>query len=200
MLLTGQAMNNRWMQFVDGENITCRTQELVKKAGFDILDGPTYQRDVFLWPAEHPAAFGYPPWIGNFQPLRSYYYTSAKCDQPGIEEIERKLRHIGFEPHVFKKDRPNEKAKGVDIALTKDMLSHAFRDNYDAAVLVTGDGDYLPLIDEVKRLGKLVYIFFIEEFTHPRLQVGADRFVDKTEQLREWGTSNGRPRPTVQGK
>jgi len=28
-------------------------------------------------------------------------------------------------------------------ALTKDMLSHAFRDNYEVAVLVAGDGDYV---------------------------------------------------------
>ena len=44
------------------------------------------------------------------------------------------------------------RAKGVDIALTKDLLSHAFLDNYDAVVLVAGDGDYVPVVEELKRL------------------------------------------------
>ena len=33
------------------------------------------------------------------------------------------------------------RSKGVDIILTKDMLSHAFPGNFDAALLVAGDGD-----------------------------------------------------------
>ena len=57
------------------------------------------------------------------------------------------------------KGRPS---KGVDIALTCDMLSHASHDNYDVAVLIAGDGDYVPLVDEVKRLGKLVHLVFFQ--------------------------------------
>src|SRR4051794_12186407 len=49
-------------------------------------------------------------------------------------------------------ERPG--AKGVDISLTKDMLVQAFLGNYDIAVLVAADGDYLPVVEEVKRLGK----------------------------------------------
>ena len=40
-----------------------------------------------------------------------------------------------FPPEVFKRKREGEKAKGVDIALSKDLLSHAYLDNYDVAVL-----------------------------------------------------------------
>jgi len=31
------------------------------------------------------------------------------------------------------------------------MLSHAFLDHYEVACLVTGDADYIPLVEEVKR-------------------------------------------------
>ena len=44
--------------------------------------------------------------------------------------------------------KPAAKAKGVDIALTTDMLSNAFLGNYDVAVLVAGDGDYVPLVEQ----------------------------------------------------
>jgi uncharacterized LabA/DUF88 family protein len=49
-----------------------------------------------------------------------------------------------------------------EIALTTDMLSHGYRTNYDVAVLFAGDGDYVPLVEEVKRLGKVVYIMFFQ--------------------------------------
>jgi uncharacterized LabA/DUF88 family protein len=64
--------------------------------------------------------------------------------------------------NVFKKDKQGRKTKGVDITLTRDMLSHAFRGNYDVARLIAGDGDYLPLIEEVKRLGKRVQVCFFD--------------------------------------
>jgi uncharacterized LabA/DUF88 family protein len=57
------------------------------------------------------------------------------------------------------------------------MLSHAFLDNYDVAVLVAGDGDYLPLVREVQRLGKRVYVAFFESSgLNPELSLVADGF------------------------
>lgn len=48
----------------------------------------------------------------------------------------------------------------ADITLARDFLSHAYRDNFDAAVLVAGDADFVPLVEEVKRLGKQVFVLF----------------------------------------
>jgi uncharacterized LabA/DUF88 family protein len=31
------------------------------------------------------------------------------------------------------------------------------------AVLIAGDGDYVPLLEEVKRLGKVVYVVFFRD-------------------------------------
>jgi uncharacterized LabA/DUF88 family protein len=86
---------------------------------------------------------------------RANYYTSVVGDADKLNKVAKRLWALGFDPHVFKKARQEEKAKGVDIALTKDMLSHAFRNNYEIAVLYAGDGDYVPLVEEVKSLGKL---------------------------------------------
>jgi hypothetical protein len=46
--------------------------------------------------------------------------------------------------------------------------------------LVAGDGDYLPLIEEVKRLWKLVYVWFFEAGLHPSIRLVADHFADLT--------------------
>jgi uncharacterized LabA/DUF88 family protein len=83
--------------------------------------------------------------------IRANYYTSLTGNDLKILSVKQALRALGFHPEVFKKVRREEKAKGVDIALVKDFLSHAFLDNYDVAVLVAGDWDYVPLITEVKR-------------------------------------------------
>jgi uncharacterized LabA/DUF88 family protein len=93
------------------------------------------------------------------------------------------LRALQFDPQVFKKDSGSAKSKGVDITLTKDVLSHAFFNNYDQAVLVAGDADYVPLIHEVKRLGKNVYVaFFGTGFGLAReIPLVADMFFDFTE-------------------
>jgi uncharacterized LabA/DUF88 family protein len=46
--------------------------------------------------------------------------------------------------------------KGDDIHLAVDMLKDAFEDRFDEAVLVSGDGDFSPLVRYVKDKGKIV--------------------------------------------
>lgn len=107
---------------------------------------------------------------------RAYYYTSVTGDTNRINAIRHALWELGFHPSVFK-GKKGEKAKGVDIALSKDLLSHAYLDNYDVAILVAGDGDYIPLVDEVKRRGKVVYgSFFTKEGLNPEFPLACDSF------------------------
>lgn len=37
------------------------------------------------------------------------------------------------------------------------MLTHAFQRNYDIAILAAGDRDFVPLVEEVKRYGAVVW-------------------------------------------
>ena len=142
--------------------------------------GEFYHTDVFVWVPGYSGTRVIPG-LGERltkNALRSYYYTSVVGDERKIESVRESLWNLNFSPEVFKKDRQQEKAKGVDIALTKDLLSHAFRDNYDVAVLIAGDGDYVPLIEEVKRLGKLVYVAFFTqvEGLNRELRIHSDHF------------------------
>jgi uncharacterized LabA/DUF88 family protein len=179
-----------WMLFVDGENFTIRGQRLAQSKNHQLMEGPWYRRDCFMWIGVNASV----PRIGAANrlrevALRAYYYTSLVGDESLIASVRQQIRTAGFSPEVFKRDANQTKAKGVDIALTKDMLSHAFRNNYDIAVLVAGDGDYLPVVEEVKRLGKLVYVWFFEnEGLNPHLKLAADNFFDITNLvLSNWG-------------
>jgi len=44
--------------------------------------------------------------------------------------------------------------KGDDIHLAIDMLKDAYEDSYDCSVLISGDGDFAPLVRYVKNLKK----------------------------------------------
>jgi hypothetical protein len=115
-----------WMLFVDGENLTIRGQKLAASNQLDLLEGPNYRKDCFFWFRGSPAI------TARFQvsnrlresALRAYFYTSVVGDDSVLNSVRNQIRDLGFNPEVFKRDADQKKAKGVDIALTKDMLSH----------------------------------------------------------------------------
>ena len=47
--------------------------------------------------------------------------------------------------------------KAVDVFLAVDLVSLALSNAYEAAYLLTADGDFTPAVDAVRRLGKKVY-------------------------------------------
>ena len=49
--------------------------------------------------------------------------------------------------------------KKVDIKIAIDIISLAYEDAYDTAVLLSGDGDFVPIVKKVKELGKNVEIW-----------------------------------------
>jgi uncharacterized LabA/DUF88 family protein len=102
----------------------------------------------------------------------------------------------------FRKKKKEEKAKGVDIALTKDMLTNAFFNKYDVAVLIAGDGDYIPLVEEVKRFGKIVYLpFFKAEGLNPDLRLVSDYHFDREPFFSEqWKKGNEKSKVDEKGK
>lgn len=177
-----------WMLFVDGENFTIRAQELARQEGLSLDIAPTHHlRDVFVWlPGWRPLAGVhlrriFP--VENTLATRAYYYSSVVGDNEKVAGVRRSLRVLEFDPQVFKKPTGTAKSKGVDITLTKDMLSHAFQGHYDDAVLIAGDGDYVPLVEEVKRQGKRVYVGFFDRSglgLSDDLRLTADRFGDLT--------------------
>jgi uncharacterized LabA/DUF88 family protein len=47
--------------------------------------------------------------------------------------------------------------KAVDVFLAVDVVTMAISNTYDAAYLLTADGDYTPVVEAVRKLGKKVY-------------------------------------------
>lgn len=148
----------RWMCFVDGENLTFRAQHFAANEGFSLVEGPYYREDVFVWlPLKSVRdVILWNRQASSYQtPIRTYYYTSLVGSPDQLNDVEKALWQLDFDPTVFKKAKRDEKAKGVDITLSTHFLGHAFRHDYDVAFLFAGDGDYVPLVAEAKPMEEL---------------------------------------------
>jgi hypothetical protein len=181
----------RWMLFVDGENLTARAQTVATKRGVQFETGPNFERDAFIWFRScNPRRSLYRPAAGaglDDHAVRAYYYTSTTGGDVAEERVRRALWEMHFAPVVFKKPK-GARSKGVDITLTKDMLSHAFHGHYDVAVLCTCDGDYVPVVQEVQRLGKIVHLAALTSGLSEKLKVACDDFFDLDPRFNQFPT------------
>ena len=68
--------------------------------------------------------------------------------------------------------------KGVDVQLAVDLVAHAFQDNFDTAVICSGDIDLIESIKIVKNLGKRVLLGSHPNLASRKLRESADFFID----------------------
>ncbi|MDO8516968.1 MAG: NYN domain-containing protein [Nanoarchaeota archaeon] len=69
--------------------------------------------------------------------------------------------------------------KGDDIYLANDMLVGAYENLYDTAILVSGDEDFVPIINTLKRLNKKTENAFFMSTSSKKLR----KFCDKATNL-----------------
>ncbi len=75
------------------------------------------------------------------------------------ENLYSRLRMIGF--RVITRgsyDAEKQEQKEVDVAMACEMVVQAMRDNYDVALVVSGDRDFVPAIQHVQSAGKRVEV------------------------------------------
>lgn len=161
---------HRVMVFVDGENLSIRYGALL--AGGVPKGHVSYIKDTFVWSEVLNKGLEF------YEVVRKYYYTSALGDEDALLHHEEKLRSAGIEaPRVFKKAK-GRSSKRVDVALVTDLLLHAFRDNYDIAILISGDEDFVPAVKTISAEGKVVVLWAMSQGLSPALKRSADFFFD----------------------
>jgi uncharacterized LabA/DUF88 family protein len=100
--------------------------------------------------------------------------TESKEEQPFFDA----LYNLGIET----KEKPlqiflgGEKKADWDVGLAVDAIR--FSPSLDAIVLVSGDGDYVPLVDYLRGQGKQVEVVAFGETTSTKLVEEADDFID----------------------
>ena len=165
------AKSERVMIFIDGSNIYHSLKHFFKRTDIDI--GRFCQKI-----------------LGKRRLVRIYYYNAqvGQKEEPerykdqkkffaGVEAIPYTELRLG---RLVYNNWPNSPPyeKGVDIQLATDMITHSFKGNYDVAVLVAGDNDFVGALQAVKDNGKNVEVaLFGKERTSMQLRNVADKVV-----------------------
>lgn len=109
-------------------------------------------------------------WIaGDREVSVAAYFNASQKDNSTMQNFFAHVKKCGFTLFVkqtTKNSITNEwKQSGVDVYLTVKAMKHI--KNYDTFVLVSGDYDYMPLVDEMKSAGKNIEIVAFKYCLHP---------------------------------
>ena len=175
--------------FADGENLVFRFQKMLDD-GRRALPEVVHVPDCYVW---SPTII----WDPNHPECqlisRIYYYTSVTGDDSRVAEVRSSLsqieymcrpdptnfgvvRHAQLVPVVFKKPSQSEKTRNVDIQIVIDVMRCAHSDQFEQIHILSGDGDYLPLLKEVAHLGKQVRLSAFSSGLNSDLRSNVDRF------------------------
>src|ERR671935_1135381 len=102
----------------------------------------------------------------------AYYYVGLSAGAP--QQVEAFLKGLELRPGYFVKRDPRVRRTGrcsncgndyeyttekrVDTRLVADLIHYAANAAYDAAVLISGDDDFVPAVEAVNALGKQVWV------------------------------------------
>lgn len=99
--------------------------------------------------------------VGNRRLIAAYVFDARPSDgsQDLHEKLHNRLRMIGFRVIARESYNPEKnEQKEVDVAMACEMVVQAMRDNYDVALVVSGDRDFVPAIQHVQAAGKRVEV------------------------------------------
>ena len=167
--------------FVDGGYLRARAQEWgldapnPRNLAARLADSTQVQTMAFD-PSRHPNAL-----LG-----RVSYYDALPNDAretPDLEQYWKAIEvlpdvHLGF--GALKGLKPKVRQKGVDVLMAVDMLVGAFSDLFDIALLLAGDADFVPAVEEVKRRGVMVVLAASKTSVADELLRASDRFIEIT--------------------
>ena len=159
------------MVFIDGSNLYHNLKNAHGRTNLDFVKFCTYL-------------------CAGRQLVRAYYYNAA------VDATKEPARHIEQQKYFHRMRRlpyfevklgslvyrgwPNVPPyeKGIDIKLGTDLVVHAFRGNYDTAILVSGDNDFADALQAAKDCGRNVEVALFHPAASQKLRDVADRIVE----------------------
>ncbi|MFH0913879.1 MAG: NYN domain-containing protein [Chloroflexota bacterium] len=163
--------NERVMVFIDGSNLYHSLKNYFKRTDIDIgkFCNKLLERRRLIRIYYYNARVGLKEEPERYRDQQKFFNSVA-----AIPYTELRLGRLVY--NNWPSSPPYE--KGVDVQLAVDMLTHAFKNNYDVAILVAGDNDYVGAIQAVKDNGKHVEVaLFGKERTSRQLREVADKII-----------------------
>jgi len=151
---------DRVMVFIDGRN-------LIKSANLD------YDLSKIDYPIMVRALRG-------DRTLKAAYFFDGRPVN-GSNQMEF-MKMKGFRVITRDSYDPNQrKQKEVDVSMAVKMVLYAARDNFDTAIIVSGDRDFVPAIEEMQEMGKTVEVAMFSATAAVDMMRVADRFYNLDE-------------------
>lgn len=127
--------------------------------------------------------------------IRAYYYDAiVDASHPKFAEQNEYFEQIrainSFEVRLGRliqsgnQDEEHLKQKGVDVLLAVDMVTMAYENHYEFALLLAGDNDFLDVVKVIKNKGKRVFGFYFRDHISKQLlnildaRIAIDNFVN----------------------
>ena len=120
--------------------------------------------------------------------IRTYYYNVQlnQAANPESYQAQQKFltwlhRTSDLEVRLGRQQRKTNgtwEEKGVDVKIAVDMLTKAYKNQYDVAILISGDSDLTEVVHEVKEQAKHVELVVFSRQQCFHLQQKADRCID----------------------
>lgn len=109
--------------------------------------------------------------------------------QQGFIKRSERFNFFELRSYPLKYENGQVFQKGVDVQLAVDLVSNAYKNNFDIAIICSGDVDLLESLKIVKSLGKRIILFSHSQLTSRNMLKEADYFIDiqnlKEEDLNE---------------
>ena len=164
-------MTERVMIFIDGSNLYHSLKNIFGRTDLDI--GKFCHR--LLVRRKLGRIYYYNAKVGiKEEPERYRHQQAFFAGVNAIPYSELRLGRLVYNnwPHV----PPYE--KGIDVQLTTDMITHGYKNNYDVAILVAGDNDFVGALQAIKDNGKHVEVaLFGRGGTSHQLRRVADKII-----------------------
>ena len=123
--------------------------------------------------------------VGNRNLIRAIAYV-VQADIPEEGNFFDALEHIGFE--VKAKELQifygGHKKGDWDVGIAMDTIKLAPK--LDVVVIVSGDGDFIPLVEYLQSLGQKVEVVAFGRSASSKLQESADTFVDMDKDIKKF--------------
>ncbi|MFQ5576350.1 MAG: NYN domain-containing protein [Anaerolineae bacterium] len=153
---------HRMMIFIDAEYVIQSLRHLRNQKGRVPLENINWHRLV--------------SWIQRDRELiRCYYYTAELSRRENedtynrqreiLKSLKSSIEYLQIRLGKLVRQKGTWVQKGIDVKIAVDMVSKAFLNHYDVAALVSGDADFLPLVEEIKEAyGKQVELYTFDRY------------------------------------
>lgn len=140
--------------YLDGSFIFHCTQSINTRINYKKL------KNLFLHAGDHLVCANYYTALPNEYDLEEKHKTFLKILKKDVRVRVRSVPLLRFNEATSEGTPPmhHRYSKGEDILLASDMVRGAYTDQYDVAILLSGDGDFVPAVQSVLDAGKQVIV------------------------------------------